>query len=141
MNCRAAASLVVALVLAACDEVSSSYDTLDAAREGGVFERGWLPDLLPKSAHSIHVSNDVNLNTSQGEFEFSPVDFEVLESSLRGSVPDTAPFSDWQSFVSKRREEGNVALAYSKHGTVWVFVCNVPAGRCLYRAWQQSGAA
>ena len=51
-----------------CDVVTSNYETMQDARNDRLFERGWLPDILPDSTTSIRTSNDLDINTSVGEF-------------------------------------------------------------------------
>jgi hypothetical protein len=68
--------VLTALVLAACDSdvVSSHYATLAQARANQLFDKGWLPDVLPPSTYDIRTSNDVERNTSVGEFRFAPTE-------------------------------------------------------------------
>lgn len=61
-------SLIVALVCSCSDQVSSHYSTFSEAREDRLFERGWLPDILPQDTTHISVTNDLDLNTSNGQF-------------------------------------------------------------------------
>ncbi|CAH9050794.1 hypothetical protein PSECIP111854_00605 [Pseudoalteromonas sp. CIP111854] len=37
-------------------------------QKNGLFERGWLPDVLPKSTTNIVAVNDLDNNTSAGNF-------------------------------------------------------------------------
>jgi hypothetical protein len=37
-----------------------------------LFERGWLPDIVPDSSREITINNDLDLNLSKGEFFFDP---------------------------------------------------------------------
>jgi hypothetical protein len=46
------------------------------AEEARLFERGWLPVLIPHSARNIELVNDLDINTSEGSFEFDPRDAE-----------------------------------------------------------------
>lgn len=61
--------LVSALILAlltvwipGCDVQTNRYATTHAARADGVFERGWIPDVLPPSAHGIVETHDLDTN-------------------------------------------------------------------------------
>ncbi|MEZ9600431.1 hypothetical protein AB4232_16660 [Vibrio sp. 10N.286.46.A8] len=57
------------LLLSGCsDVVSSEYSTYEKAKEERLFDRGWLPDILPESTLNIKVSNDLDSNTSEGSF-------------------------------------------------------------------------
>jgi len=63
----------VILFLATFDEsVSSSYATRAEAEADAVFESGWLPCIVPASVKAIEMSNDLNLNISNGDFRFDP---------------------------------------------------------------------
>ena len=50
------------------DVVSDEYSTYAQAKEERLFDRGWLPDILPKSTLNIEVNNDLDANTSKGRF-------------------------------------------------------------------------
>ena len=59
---------ILALMLGCSDVVSDEYSTYAQAKEERLFDRGWLPDILPKSTVTIKVSNDLDANTSKGRF-------------------------------------------------------------------------
>ena len=63
-------SLLSALVLlAGCsDAVTNQYATYAEAQQDSLFERGWLPDILPESTIDIEVVNNLDNNTSHGGF-------------------------------------------------------------------------
>ncbi|MEZ9762225.1 hypothetical protein AB4278_04865 [Vibrio splendidus] len=63
-------ALFSALVLmpGCSDVVSDEYSTYAEAKENRLFDRGWLPDILPRSTVTIKVSNDLDTNTSEGSF-------------------------------------------------------------------------
>ena len=97
--------------LGGCDDGTSNYDTLDDARSDEVFNRGWLPDVLPASAHEIRVTNNLDLNSSEGEFSFDPADFPAFASQFE---------SFYQPFE------------YSSGGRTWTFFCDSVSGHCYY---------
>src|SRR5688500_8592456 len=66
--------ILVALLLLPTDVVDNRYSSLADARADHLFERGWLPDILPASAHDIRTTNNLDLNLSEGEFSFKPVE-------------------------------------------------------------------
>jgi hypothetical protein len=105
-----AAALV--LSLSACDRVSSSYPALADARKDRLFERGWLPDILPASSRDIRVASDLDLNRSEGEFFFDP--------------------SDFAAFVARLRATGDSSFEYSAGGHTWIFTCERERGHCRY---------
>ncbi|PMH03169.1 hypothetical protein [Vibrio lentus] len=63
-------SLLSALVLlAGCsDAVTNQYATYAEAQQDSLFERGWLPDILPESTIDIEVVSNLDNNTSYGGF-------------------------------------------------------------------------
>ncbi|MEZ9398234.1 hypothetical protein AB4393_20715 [Vibrio splendidus] len=61
----------LALMSGCSDVVSDEYSTYAQAKEERLFERGWLPDILPKSTVKIEVNNDLDANTSEGSFVIS----------------------------------------------------------------------
>jgi hypothetical protein len=46
--------------------------TYDAAVADHLFDRGWLPSLIPRSSFAITTSNDLDHNASTGESRFRP---------------------------------------------------------------------
>ncbi|WP_114635404.1 hypothetical protein [Vibrio splendidus] len=59
---------ILALMSGCSDVVSDEYSTYAQAKEERLFDRGWLPDILPKSTSNIEVNNDLDANTSEGSF-------------------------------------------------------------------------
>ncbi|MGI9887141.1 hypothetical protein [Vibrio chagasii] len=61
--------LPILLLLSGCsDVVSDKYATYELAQQAHLFDRGWLPDIVPSSATQIEVNNDLDTNTSEGSF-------------------------------------------------------------------------
>ncbi|MCF7493520.1 hypothetical protein L3V35_00460 [Vibrio sp. L5-1] len=58
----------LALMSGCSDVVSDEYSTYAQAKVERLFDRGWLPDILPKSTLNIEVNNDLDANTSKGRF-------------------------------------------------------------------------
>jgi hypothetical protein len=129
--------LTVAWNLAACspDTVTSRYATLAAARADRLFERGWLPDLLPPSTVRIRTSNNLDLGTSSGEFHFAPAQAPRLFRRLAASASAAAPFEAWHETVQHYEGRGFTAWTYEQDHTTWVFFCQASEGRCDYVAW------
>ena len=101
----------VMLLLSSCDEVTNNYATADDARADSLFDRGWLPDILPPSAYDIRVTADLDVNRSEGEFSFDPADFPSFAVQF-------------QSFYQP--------FEYSVGGYTWIFYCDAAAGHCYY---------
>ncbi len=76
--------LLLLLVLAGCsDIVQSHYDNYQQAQADPLFERGWLPDVLPVSTTQIEVANDLDSNTSQGSFVIAEKEMAQFLSQLQ----------------------------------------------------------
>ena len=113
MRCSPLVPAVALLVLSNCsDVVTHTYATLDDARRSRLFERGWLPDILPASARDIRVSSNLDINTAEGEFSFDPADFA--------------------GFASRLRPMGGETFQYSADKHTWTFSCDSSRGHCKY---------
>lgn len=53
---------VLLLTMAACEVQTTRYDTVQMAREDRLFERGWVPNVLPDSARSIVETHNLDTN-------------------------------------------------------------------------------
>jgi hypothetical protein len=86
---------IISLSLACCfnpDEISRTYATLAEAEEDVV--KGWLPNCLPPSTHTLSDTHDLDTNIGKGSFQFAPHDFTsfqqhppVTESGLASRHP------------------------------------------------------
>jgi len=105
MNIRHVALLVlVACSVSSCDEsVPLNYSTRAEAEAESLFARGWLPEIIPPSSRNISMRNDLDLNTSNGEFSFDPSEHRVFVSQLER--------------VPSKDEGGSLAYAYED----WIF--------------------
>ena len=117
------------------DTVTSRYATLTAARSDNLFERGWLPDILPPSAYSIRTSNDLDVNTSEGEFFFAPSDYSLFASRVQPYMNVQAPNADFEASVVRMQSKGLQPSVYVEVGATWVFFCKKEAGYCEYNMW------
>jgi hypothetical protein len=124
---------VAFLAAAGCDVVTTEYDTLAEARADRLFERGWLPDILPPSSYDIRVSNDLDVDTSQGHFSFSPQEFDVFAENLMESAAiDLTLSRSAQSTLERLRSERYPLWRYSASGATWIFSCPPSQGKCEY---------
>ena len=120
------------LVAVACYDdlvVTERFDSLEEARSANLFQRGWLPDILPPSAHDLRLTNDLDRNVSSGRFEFSPEDFEVLRAHLENFT-----FAEGRSHaeIKAHIDAGHPALKYVADASTWVFLCVPEQGECQY---------
>jgi hypothetical protein len=111
-------SLIALLALAGCsDTVESRYSNRTEAEADLLFQRGWLPDIIPKSSRDIVTKNDLDINTSSGEFFFSPDDSAEFVRHLNGI---REPRREYSSF------------SYSNKESTWFFEVNFNKGHCKY---------
>ncbi len=76
--------VVVAAFVSGCEEtVTHSYATRADAEADQLFERAWLPDIIPASSKGIITRNDLDLNTSTGEFYFEQADRSEFVGHLK----------------------------------------------------------
>ena len=128
--------LVAGVSLAGCsDVVTDRYATLEEARADSLFVRGWLRDILPPSSREIRTSNDVDLNTSEGEFYFSREHAADFYVRLHRGFPARGDSTRWRQFASERAQEGLEPWWYQERGFTWVFFCDTAAGMCSYTLW------
>jgi hypothetical protein len=124
------------LVVIPGDVVTSRYATLNDARTEELFGRGWLPDILPASSHSIRTENNLDLNTSVGEFSFSPPDYAAFATRLRpydsslGSVS-----SGLKKEVQKMQRQRFHPGLFVEDNSTWLFFCQTERGYCEYTMW------
>jgi hypothetical protein len=107
---------------------------LNDARADHLFERGWLPDILPPTAGGIRTSHNLDLNTSSGEFSFDPLEYAAFAARLRPYRSMDAPFANFEAEVEEMRADGFYPAVFEDEASTWVFFCK-PEGRCDYTMW------
>ena len=125
------------LLLGGCApyDVTSRYATLEEAKADRLFERGWLPDVLPTSATQIRTENDLDLNISEGEFSFAPADANALFERLSKGAPPTSRLDDWQETVDSYVLRGYSTWSFHDEDSTWAFFCTAQMDRCEYLMW------
>ena len=132
---RAFGAAVLALSTAGCDVKTSRYDTLADARADRLFERGWLPDILPPSTTGIRTSNDLDCARSTGRFMMAPADFPAFAAHTSEGAPERSLLADWDSVVAGYAGDGFTPWTFRDGGYTWVFFCNAHTGQCQYVLW------
>ncbi|MGL0945242.1 hypothetical protein [Vibrio vulnificus] len=110
--------LLLLLVLADCsDIVQSHYDNYQQAQADQLFERGWLPDVLPVSTTQIEVANDLDNNTSQGSFVIAEKEMAQFLSQLQPlETANQYRFeSDNSVWIFTLKETGKVSYQLSEY--------------------------
>lgn len=127
---------LVFLLLAGCsDVVTSHYKTYNEAAKDQLFGRGWLPDFIPSSSFNITTANNLDLNTSDGEFSFPPAATESFVSRLVQYSGRSSPYVDFEKMVNKRKAQGYTPYEFKENQYVWVFFLNREKGHAYYSLW------
>lgn len=75
--------IVLGILLQACGGRSEMfYSSLADATKAGEISRGWIPDFLPNSTLSIHITYDPSSPQTWCAFEFSSSDAQSLREKL-----------------------------------------------------------
>lgn len=129
------AIIALVLVSAGCsDSVTERYATIDDARNAGLFERGWLPDVLPSSTRDIEVRNDLDLNVSAGEFVLSRSDLDNFAAHFRPySAEPVNGDVHLASYLQAKEKEGLRVGVLEGTSSVWAFACDPKTARCTYQ--------
>ena len=117
------------------DVITSRYDSYQDAVADNLFGRGWLPTNIPRSSYRIRVSNNVSLNTSNGEFRFDPEDHEAFTATLTPYSDPRSPYEDFDRIVQRRLDQGYEAHQYIGECCVWIFFIDEEEGRVFYDMW------
>lgn len=136
MSARMVLPFALAAFACACGMLPShvvehTYPTLADARRDDLFDKGWLPDILPPSTVEIRTENNLDLNISSGEFSFSPEEASLLIAKLkRGSAQ--MGFANWDKTVNEYADDGYAAWSYRDQYSTWAFFCDMSIARCEY---------
>jgi hypothetical protein len=129
--------LVSIFLLGSCnDVVSSYYPTRAEAEADRLFKRGWLPDYIPASAREIRTSNNLDSNTSIGEFRYSSTETDDFLIYLKPYSGQRSKSDRWRDEISKYRNEGYDAFESAVDRTNWIFLLNNTRDHVRYLMWQ-----
>jgi hypothetical protein len=126
---------MLALVGCGNDVVTTKYQTYDEAASDQLFGRGWLPEFIPSSSFNITTSNNLDLNTSKGEFSFSPTEMESFVSKLAPYSGRVSRHAEFQETVKERQVDGYTPYEFTRDNDVWVFFLNREKGHAYYSLW------
>ena len=65
------------------DTKISHHANLAEARQSGIIERGWVPELLPAGSTDITEIHDLDTNTGTGTFRFPSADLDAFKAQAR----------------------------------------------------------
>jgi len=109
-----AVALLVPILMCGCyDTVTSRYETRADAEADRIFERGWLPRIIPKSSYKIIARNELDINISEGEFYFEPGDANDFIRHLTAS-------------------DNGSTYSFTHVNTTWLFEVNTERSHCNY---------
>jgi hypothetical protein len=128
--------LLTALGLCGCsDVVTKEYPTFADAEADRLFERGWLPTIIPPSSYEIRVESNLDLNDAEGHFSFDPKDRLSFLSALRKMPVSEIQEADTFHYL----ERGYWPYEFSSSGCTWFFFIHEEQGHCEYRMAQDRG--
>ena len=110
-------SLFLLLFVSCSDVVVNHYDNYQNAKEAGLFLKGWLPNFIPTSSNNIVTNNNLDINTSDGEFYFDMKEFSKFTTFLKNE---------------KKIQNGFVVYSYTKNLSSWKFLINTKSGFVKY---------
>ena len=129
---------LLCLFLVGCsDVVTRDYKTYNDAVSDELFGRGWLPELIPSSSFNIKTSNNLDVNTSEGEFSFPPGDTQAFVSKLHPYSGRKSPYVEYDKVVKRRIAQGYTPYEYTKDSSIWVFFLNADKGHAYYDLWME----
>lgn len=129
-------SALCAVVLSGCLDRSDDYDDIDDAKAGHVFEKGWLPDLLPASTRDLRVTTTVEDSAGRGKFNFDPKDYAAFIANLSAYDGAMSKVEKDNRSIKKLLDKGYEAYTYASGATNWIFLCNQKEGHCDFFVWQ-----
>lgn len=115
-------------LLGRMDRVTNTYATRVEAEADRLFDRGWLPSLIPISATDIRVTNDLDTNLSEGSFSFDPADSQIF-TALLSSVDQAVAVA---SHPLGRMDSGVTPYTFSDGDRQWTFFVSPARGYCDY---------
>jgi hypothetical protein len=126
---------LAALTLSACGSSERTYSTLEEARADRLFERGWLPEILPRSARDIRVSANLDLNTASRSFCLEPSEVRDFGGVMRSDPDRTTWPREWLAFASEPQRAAMRPSTYSLGNSHWLFLCGETAACSAQCDW------
>ena len=75
---------MIVLLLSACSErFTAYYPKYEDALKAGAIERGWIPEIIPKTATDIHEQHDLDTNEVWLRFDLPSADKDRLIAGMR----------------------------------------------------------
>ena len=133
------AGTILIAALTACGETSvTRFETVEAARRQGLFDCGWVPDVLPAAAGPLTEVHDLDTNARGADGQFAPSAFEAVGAALssagfepHGGALRPPPFGAC-GFTQEDAERASLLLRRPSHIGDLEFVATDRAGRFYY---------
>lgn len=125
---------LAATIFGAFDTMESSYETKKDAKADRLFERGWLPSIIPSSSSKIEVSSNLDINTSTGSFRFNPDELDDFVRSIQEDTEQDTRLMGEYPRMKTLSDDGYMSLYYRENGTIWRFFIHPDKGLCEYWA-------
>ena len=106
---------VLAFVACSCETLEASFSSMSTAEAQDMVSRGWIPEILPRTATDVRVRWDIENNKVRGRARVSEYDLEGLRVLLRpldGSVVPSFRVGRWVTprwWPAELREPGTVS--------------------------------
>lgn len=132
---RIALAALMAAALSGCWDATSYYDDLNEARADRLFERGWLPDILPVSAHDLKVATSVDIGAARGRFRFDPKDYPAFTAQLSAYDGNMSIVDSDNDSVRRLLERDYKAYSFAGSRAKWAFLCDQKEAICEFFVW------
>jgi hypothetical protein len=115
--------LVCTILFSCSDIVISEYDSFYEAESDLIFERGWLPEIIPSSAYQIETENDLDENTSEGSFMYKG-SISSFTSRLIKYEDELNLLIEDGYFFDLDEKDGISMYVYRNDRSEWIFIIN-----------------
>ena len=126
--------LFAAVFFRAFDTVERSYRTKKDAEADRLFDRGWLPIIIPASSTGIELSSNLDINTSIGSFDFNPEELDDFVRRIKNTTEQDTRLMGEYPRMKILSDRGYLSMYYRHNGTVWRFFVHPDSGHCEYWA-------
>ena len=80
---------MLVIVLSACSErFTEYYLTYDEALKKGAIQRGWIPEVIPKTATEIYEQHDLDTNQVWIRFSLPSIEKDKITTGLKKLTHD-----------------------------------------------------
>ncbi|HLK97978.1 MAG TPA: hypothetical protein VK364_09440, partial [Hymenobacter sp.] len=121
--------------LSGCLDRSDHYKNLGEARAAQVFEKGWLPDILPASAYDLEVITTVDVAAGRGSFYFDPKDYPAFTAKLSAYNGAMSKIDHDNKAIKELLAKNYEAHTYSSRRGYWIFLCDPKEFFCKFFVW------